>query len=165
MLIVDEVPWFVGIATFIFVMAFATPGVLLAMQGDWVGLIIGALGAGLGLGAMAMFAERLQVILDAGAQTVTIRSRTIVRRRETVFPLGDVIRATGEVTISKSVSDPSRPGRRVGRPALVLKDGSEQGQVLHPVTEIYSNSGGAALLIDAINDWLRARRGQETPTH
>jgi len=158
MLIVGEIPWFVSIATFIFIMAFATPGVLLAAMGDWVGIVIATLGVGLGVAAMGMFAERLQVVLDTKAQIATIRSRTIFRHRKTVFPLDDLLCATTEATLTSSASDPTRPPRRVGRAALVLDDGSGQGQVLHPVTETYSNSGGAALLVNAINDWLENHR-------
>ena len=158
LLIVGEIPWFVGIATLIFIMAFVTPGVLLLAMGDWVGVVVALLGAGLGLGAMAMFAERLQVIMDVSRQIVTIRSRTIVRHRQTVFPLKDVLQATRETSLSSSVADPSKPSDKIGRPSLILDDGSGQGRILHPITETYSNSGGAEVLIEAINDWLDARR-------
>lgn len=158
LLIAEDMPWFIAIMLFIFIMAFVTPGVLMAFDGVPAGLLFAVAGGGMGFAGMAIFVERLQVILDATANTATIRSRTILRYRETVFPLTDVRYATGHTTLSGGESDRSRPRRQVHRPSLVISDGAGEDDILHPVTEVYSSGGGTARLVRAVNTWLEQNR-------
>ncbi|WP_254054677.1 hypothetical protein [Roseovarius sp. EL26] len=158
LLIVGEKPWFVCIATFIFTMAWAVPGVLLLTMGDWVGVVMALLGVGMGVAAMGVFGERLQIILDVKAGTATLRNRTIFRHKEDVFPLKDLRKADRETTLTSSAADPTKLRYVVGRPTLILDDGSGQGTVRHLITGNYSNSGSAEILVKAINDWQEMRQ-------
>lgn len=155
MLVAEQVPLLLAIGLFAFVMAFVTPGVVLLFAGEWLGLIFGTLGGGLGFAAMCVFVERLQVILDAAAQTATIRRHTMLSQREITLPLVELVRATTESTGSKGKSR-----ARLFRPALVLDDGTGEGEILHPITEVFSSGTGAARLVAAINDWLSTTRDQ-----
>lgn len=158
LLVAERVPLLLAIGLFGFVMAFVTPGVLLVFAGEWLGLAFGTLGGGLGIAAMCVFVERLQVILDAAAQTATIRRRTMLGHRETTLPLVELVRATTESTTSSGKSR-----QRLFRPTLVLDDGTGAGEILHPITEVFSSGTGAARLVAAINDWLAASRSQSQP--
>lgn len=151
--VAEEVPWFIAIALFFFIMAFVTPGVLIAFEGEWLGLVFALLGGGLGFAAMCVFVERLQLILDAASGTVVIRRRTILSHRETLLPLAEVVRAVTESTVSSGKSR-----QRLHRAALVLEDGTGEGETIHPVTEVYSSGGGAKKLVTGVNGWLQDRR-------
>ncbi|WP_234999401.1 hypothetical protein [Roseovarius albus] len=130
-------------------------------MGDWIGVVIALLGVGMGVAAMGIFGERLQIILDEQAGTATIRNRTIFRHKEELFPLKDLQKADRETTLTSSASDPTELRYVVGRPALILDDGSGQGAgqgtVRHLITGNYSNSGSAEILVKAINNWLELR--------
>lgn len=152
LLVAERVPVLLALGLFTFIMAFVTPGVLLFFAGEWMGLAFGMLGGGLGFMAMCVFVERLQVILDAAAQTAIIRRRTMLSHRETTLPLVELVRATTEST--------GKTHKRLFRPALVLDDGTGEGEILHPITDVFSSGTGAARLVAAINDWLSTARGQ-----
>lgn len=153
LLVAEQVPLLLALALFGFIMAFVTPGVLLVFAGEWLGLVFGTLGGGLGFAAMCVFVERLQVILDAASRTITIRRRTVLSHREITLPLTELIRATTESTRSSG-----KTRRRLFRPTLVLDDGTGNGEVVHPITEVFSSGTGAARLAAAINDWLSSHR-------
>lgn len=163
LLIIEELPWFIAIMLTLFTLLFAGVGLLVMPQTILGGLVFLLVGGGLGLGGIGIFVERLQLILDARAGTATLRSRTIFRHRETVFPLPDVLRATGESTLSggDTSTDPSRVRRPVHRPSLVLRDAAGGTALLHPITEIYDSSTSSAVTIRAINDWLSDLRGPD----
>ncbi|MEQ8897203.1 MAG: hypothetical protein RID23_08930 [Roseovarius sp.] len=157
MLVAERVPLLLAMAMFVFVMAFVTPGVMLIFAGEWLGLAFGTLGGGLGVAAMCVFVERLQIILDAAGQTATIRRRTMLGHREVILPLVELVRATTESTQSSG-----KTRQRLFRPTLVLDDGT--GETLHPITDVFSSGTGAARLVAAINDWLAtSRRTQSQP--
>lgn len=156
-LVAEEVPWFMASMLFMFIMWFVIPGVLIAFSGEWLGLLFAALGGGLGFAAMCVFVERLQLILHAPSGTATIRRRTILSHSETQLPLSEVAKAVVE-----SSKGNKAPRSRLTRPALVLRDGTGDGMLTHPVTQVYSSGNGAAELVRAVNLWLeacRARRG------
>lgn len=167
LLIIEEIPWFIAIMLGLFTLLSAAIGLLVLSQTLVGGLVFLIVGGGMGLAAIGVFVERLQLILDARADTVLLRSRTIFRHREEVFPLSDLLGATGESTLSgRDTDDPSRARRRLYRPSLVLTDGREGGgQVLHPITEIYDSGRGAATMVRAINDWLERHRGTQSAPH
>ncbi|KJS43294.1 MAG: hypothetical protein VR71_11145 [Roseovarius sp. BRH_c41] len=160
LLIIEEIPWFIAIMLSLFTMLFAGVGLLVMPQSLVGGLVFLLVGGGMGLAGVGIFVERLQLILDAGAGTATLRSRTIFRHRETVFPLDDLVRATGETTLSGSATDidPARVRRKLHRPSLVLRDGASGDALLHPITEIYDSSRSSGKVVRAINDWLAQRR-------
>ncbi|WP_417729271.1 hypothetical protein [Roseovarius sp.] len=163
LLIIEEMPWFIAIMLSLFTLFFAGVGLLVMPQTLVGGLVFLLVGGGLGLAGVGIFVERLQVILDARAGTATLRSRTILRHRETTIPLVDVIRATGETTLSGSGTDGdgTRVQRKLHRPSLVLRDGAGGTALLHPITEIYDSSRSSAEVVRAINDWLDQRRAAD----
>ncbi|WP_422025357.1 hypothetical protein [Roseovarius sp.] len=158
LLVAEQVPLLLAIVLFAFVMAFVTPGVMLVFAGEWLGLAFGGLGGGLGFAAICVFVERLQVILDTSNRTATIRRRTVLSQQEVVLPLVELVRATTESTYSSGETR-----QRLFRPTLVLDDGTGAGEVLHPITNVYSSGTGAARLVAAINDWLAVSRRTSQP--
>lgn len=157
LLIAEAVPWFTAVMLSLGLLLFVGVGLLVSSQTLIGAFVMAGIGGGMCLAAICIFVERLQLILDAKARTVTIRSRTLLRQREEVLPLADLRRATGETTLSggDTSSDPARVRRRMQRPALVLSDGAG-GEVLHPITEIYDTSPASGSLVRALNDWLGA---------
>ncbi len=164
LLIAGETPWFIAIMLLFFTLVFAGIGLLILSQGIWAGLVFLIVGGGLGLGAMGVFVERLQLILDAQSETLTMRSRTIFRHNETVIPLKDVIRAQSESTLSGTATqDSSKPRQRVSRLAFVLHDGAGTGgTVIQPMTSVMSSGSAAGNVTREINEWLKALRGTDT---
>ena len=163
LLIIEEMPWFIAIMLSLFTLLFAGIGLLVMPETLVGGLVFLLVGGGMGLAGVGVFVERLQLILDARAGTAILRSRTIFRHRETVLHLSDVIRATGESTLSGSAvdTDPSRVRRKLHRPSLVLRDGSGDAPLLHPITEIYDSNRSSTETVRTINDWLVNLRGQD----
>lgn len=163
LLMIEDMPWFMAIMLGLFTVFFAGVGLLVMPQTLVGGLVFLIGGGGLGFAGVCIFVERLQVILDARAGTAILRSRTILRHRETVFDLSDVIRATGESTLSggETSTDPSRVRRPVHRPTLVLRDGAGGAPLSHPITEIYDSSRASAEVVRAINHWLAELRGPD----
>jgi hypothetical protein len=159
LLIVEDMPWLMAVGLGLFTLLLAGIGLLVMSETLPGGLVFVLVGGGMGIAAIGIFVERLQFILDGRTGTAILRSRTIFRHRETVLPLADILRATGETTLSggDSSSDPARVRRRMHRPSLVLSDGAG-GEVLRPITEIYDSSRNSAEIVRAINAWLDARR-------
>ena len=149
--IAEAVPWFMAIALFFFIFAFVGPGIFLVFEGEWLGLIFALGGGGLGFGAMCVFVERLQLILDTGSGHITLRRRTILSSTEDTLPLAALQKA--EVESSYTNSDNGR--RRIYRPTLVLDEGD--GPKFYPITEVYSSGRGADRLVRAINAWIDKR--------
>ncbi len=157
LLIVGETPWFLAIMLLLFTLTFVAIGLLTLTQ-HWAGLIFVFVGGGMGVGAMGVFVERLQLILDARAQTLTLRSRTMFRYTERVFPLADVIRAETETGRSNSRNGVNS-GQTLSRPVFVIRDKSgTDGTVTKPVTAVLSSGTGAATVTGAVNEWLKALR-------
>ncbi len=158
LLLVEEIPWFIAIMLFFFTMCFVAIGVFLLFEGVWAGLIFAIVGGGLGLGGMSVFVERLQLRLDANTGKAHLRRLTIFQRDEVVIPLEDIRRASGEATLSGSSNTDTHRRRQLHRPSLVLDDGTGEGEVLQPITDVFSSGGGAAILVRAVNEWLEQHR-------
>ena len=141
--IAQEVPWGIAAALFFFIMAFVTPGVLLAFDGVWQGLLFAAAGGGLGFGAMCVFVERLMLRLDARLNTATVRRLTMLKAKTVSVPLHTVLSA--EVHQSRDLDS----GKVLSRPVLRLAGGDTL-----PVTEIYSSGPRATRLVSRVNGWL-----------
>ncbi len=144
-LILEDTPWLLGIAMIGFILAFVGPGLFLVMSGEWMGLFFAGVGGGLGVMALAVFVERIQLILDRQAGTLTIRRATVLRYVQEVLPLSDLVGAELESRIGGK-------GGRTQRAALVLSDGT--GRRLHPITEVWTNGAGPARTVAAITGWL-----------
>ncbi len=161
LLIASDIPWLMAIMLMFFTLTFAAIGLLTLTQ-HWAGLIFLFVGGGLGLGAMAVFVERLQVILDARAQTLTVRSRTIFRYSETVIPLDHVLRAETETGRSNSRNGVNSP-QSLSRVTFIIRVGSGTGTTTTlPLTPVMSSGKGAATVTHAVNDWLKALRDTDT---
>ena len=149
---------------FCFTMIFVAAGLVVVASGEWLGLVFGGLGGGLGIAAMAVFVERLQVVLDARAGVARISRRTMFRQRETGFDLSRVLGAELQNATS------NRDGRRrtLSRPAFKVTHGTDLDPHAHPITEIYSSGRGPETLVTALNHWLEAHRsgdqGSSQPT-
>ncbi|WP_299845860.1 hypothetical protein [uncultured Roseovarius sp.] len=161
LLIAGETPWFLAIMLLFFTLTFAAIGLLTLTQ-HWAGLIFLFVGGGLGVGAMCVFVERLQLILDARAETLTLRSRTMFRYTETVLPLKDVLRAETETGHSNSRNGVNSP-QSLSRVTFIIRDGSgTDGTTILPLTSVMSTGKGAATVTHAANEWLKDLRGSET---
>lgn len=161
LLIAGDIPWLMAIMLLFFTLTFAAVGLLTLTQ-TWAGLVFLFVGGGMGLGAMGVFVERLQLILDARAGTLTLRRRTLFRYSETVLPLKSVIRAETETDLGNHRDGP-KPRRSMSRLAFIVDDGSTPGEtVTHRLTEVMSSGDGAATVTEAINGWLTALRGADT---
>ena len=140
-----------AIVLLLFTLIFVAIGLFLVFRGIWLGLIFAVVGGGLGLAAMAFLVERLQLILDAAARTATIRSRTMLRHRETELPLDSITHAIVEKT-SRHTSG----GKPLTRTSLIIADKGETRT--HPITETYHGGGDAKTLTGVLNDWLKTHR-------
>ena len=164
LLIAGETPWFMAIMLGFFVLVFAGIGIGVLFQGHWAGLIFLLVGGGLGVGAMSVFIERLQLILDAQAGTMIMRSRTIFRYNQTIIPLDDVMRAGAETSLSGSNSQgSSKPRQTLSRLAFVVRDGAGTGgTVVQPMTTVMSSGPAAGNITREVNVWLRKLRRVDT---
>ncbi|MBE0453376.1 hypothetical protein [Roseovarius autotrophicus] len=81
LLIAENTPWVIAVMLSLGLLLFAGIGSLVASQTLIGAFVMAGIGGGMCLAAICIFVERLQVILDARAGTVTLRSRTILRRR------------------------------------------------------------------------------------
>ena len=148
-LILDETPWGLGIMLVFFILCFVGPGLFLVLQGEMMGLFFAAVGGGLGLMALIVFVQRVQVILDRATDSVAVRRRSMIGYSEVIHSLSDLAEAQLEGTRSSK-------GTAMFRAALVLDRGMSQGT--HPIVEAYTSGRGPQRTVDAINGWLAAAR-------
>lgn len=99
--VAEEMPWLIAIMLVFFIFAFVAPGLGIAFDRVWEGLLFALAGGGMGFAALCVFVERLQVIIDAREGLITLRSRTVLRYRQTVLPLDAFVRAKAEQTTSR----------------------------------------------------------------
>lgn len=158
-LIAEEKPWFIAVMLSFGLLLFVGLGLLIMSVTLLGALVMAGIGGSLCLAALCIFVERLQIILDATDGIVTLRSRTLLRHREDILALDDLLRATGESTLSggDASADPARLRLQVFRPSFVLRDGAG-GTVLRPITEIYDSSPASGKLVRVINAWLERQR-------
>lgn len=144
-LILEETPWILGIAMVGFILSFVGPGLFLVVSGDWMGLFFAGVGGGLGFMALAVFVQRIQLILDRRAGTLTLRHATILRYIQEVIPLTHLQGAELESRVGSK-------GRRLVRAELVLSSGTGTRRL--PVTEVWTNGGGPGRTVASVNAWL-----------
>ncbi len=156
--VAEEIPWLIAIMLVLFIFCFVAPGLGIAFDGVWQGLLFALAGGGMGFAALCVFVERLQVILDRRSGQITLRRRTILKYEQRLLPLDALIRADVQSTTSR------KNGRRreLTRPAIVL---SENGnEAVYPITQVYSNGASSERLVREINKWLdqpRTYAGQD----
>ena len=164
LLTASEVPWFMAIMLSFFILVFAGVGILVMPESAIAGLVFLVVGGGLGLGAMAVFVERLQLVLNASSGEARVSARTIFRSREAICPLHDVIRAEVETTLSSNSGNSGSTSRhRLSRLVLIVRDGSGTGRTApQPVTQVFSSGTSAATIARHVNEWLKENRGVDS---
>ncbi|QDI77293.1 MULTISPECIES: hypothetical protein [Leisingera] len=143
-LILDDTPWFIGIAPARLILAFAGAGLDAASTGGET------LWFGPGFAAFCLFVRRVQVILDRPGGSIVIRRQSVFGSSQVEHFLADLSRAEVESATSRSEGRT----RTLFSPVLVLDGGLSADR--HPVVEAYTNGGGPHRLAEAINAWLPA---------
>ena len=141
-LILAHAPWLLGGGLIVSIVACAAAGLALIAQGEVVGLVTVAAGAGVPLGIFALAIKRDQVIFDAASGAATVQRRTLLAYRSATYPLDMVRRVEVE-----EFSDTARP-------TLTFHDATPP----YPLVEAYVSGNGPRQTAKTINDWLRARR-------
>ena len=147
LLILDDIPWVMGIMMSVFTLTFVGPGLYQVIDGDMTGFWM--ILAGLGIFALGFFGfvRRTQVVFNRETGLVRLRSRTLRGYREQVFDLSDVSRAR----LQAHYSDNSKTYRL----AIEITEGPNQG--VHPTTPVYTSGKGPHEAEAAINMWLNNR--------
>lgn len=153
-LIVADTPWLIGIMLTVFILMFVGAGLALVISGEWLGLLFGAMGGGLGMTAFAIFVRRTMAILDRGTAKVTLRERSLFGFREEHHDLTKVRGAVVESSVNSN-------GQTTYRPTLVLRSGDSETRL--PLIEVYSNGRGPDRVVTAINGWLGGDRLDSDP--
>ncbi len=154
-LILSDTPWFIGITLVLFILIFVGLGLFLMTEGGEAilfGLIFALGGGGLGFGAFCAFVRRVQVILDRDKDSIVIRRHSVFGYDAVEHMLSNLSHAEIETTISRS----NKGSSTLYRPVLILDKGMSAGR--HPIVEAYSSGRGAHRLVDAVNEWLPARK-------
>ena len=154
-LILSNTPWFIGITLVFFILAFVGAGVFLASEGGegiLFGIFFALFGGGMGFGAFCAFVRRVQVILDRNKNSILIRRQSVFGYDAVEHELSNLSHAETESTTSRSDNGTST----LYRPVLILDEGMSAGR--HLIVEAYSSGRGAHRLVDAVNDWLPARK-------
>ncbi|WP_170359972.1 hypothetical protein [Ruegeria arenilitoris] len=154
-LILSDTPWFIGITLVLFILIFVGVGLFLMTEGGEAilfGLIFALGGGGLGFGAFCAFVRRVQVILDRDKDSIVIRRHSVFGYDAVEHMLSNLSHAEIETTISRS----NKGSSTLYRPVLILDKGMSEGR--HPIVEAYSSGRGAHRLVDAVNEWLPARK-------
>lgn len=157
MLIIDDRPILMAIMLTVFILTFVGAGLAIVMSGEWLGLLFGLMGGGLGFAAFAVFVRRVQVVFYRPEGWIEIRKRSIFGMKTVRHNLTEIARAEIEKTRSTS-SGSSSSGSMLYRIALVIETGQSKGR--HPVTEAYSSGSGHQRCAEAINRWLGATRAR-----
>lgn len=154
-LIVENNPLLVTVLLIVMAAVFVAAGLIALLAGEvvfgliWLGFTIPFFGL-----FFVLFVRRNQLILDAGAGTVTHRRKSLLKYTEVIHELDHLDRAIVE-------SSHSSEGGSTHRMSLVLSGGMDKG--LHPFTLAYTSGSGARRGADAVNRWLEALRGGQSP--
>ncbi len=154
-LILSNTPWLIGIMLVLFILCFVGAGLFMVTQGGeglWFGILFALFGGGLGFGAFCAFVRRVQVILDRPTNSILIRRQSVFGYHTVEHKLSNLSHAEVETTTSTSDKGTSK----MHRPVLVLDKGMSAGR--HPIVEAYVSGHGSHRMVDAINDWLPARK-------
>jgi len=162
LLIVSQTSWFMATLLYLFIMLFAVNGILYMPAGSAIALILILGGGGMGIIAICLFVERLQLVLDAQTQTVTISAHTVFSYSWAVISLDDLLYAAAQTSDSTNLTDPAEIRRAASRTSLVLRDDSNsEHKTIHPISGIYSKDRSSATVVSDINTWLKDLRGTD----
>jgi len=143
-LILDYTPWLMSLGMLVFTMVFVFIGMGVVLSGDMFGLIFVLGGGGVGFAVFAVFAQRVQIILDRASNVLTLRRRSLFGYHQEEHSLSDVSHAILETTRSSK-------GSTLYRPSLVLT-GMSAGT--HPIVKAYGNGRSPSRTVQIINEWL-----------
>lgn len=153
-LILDETPWLIALLLAGFVLVFVGAGLFIMSENLLFGLAFGGFGGIVGCVVMAVMVERLQIIFDRTAGTVTIRRKSMRRYTQVSHALDNLSHAELETTVSSK-------GDTLARAVLILSRGMSAGR--HPLNATYSNLSGPPQMVAAINTWLGSLPGRTSP--
>lgn len=156
-LIIERTPWLLSLLLLAGGMAFMGFGLTSLRDRLLQGNASEAFGFGgififfglIALGLLIPFARRTQVLFLRGPGTLTLRTRSLLGRREVVHRLDEVSRA---IVQEKRDSD----GDRTYRVCLEFDEGQSAGT--HPLTIVYDNVTDHASVARKINAWLDSTR-------
>lgn len=149
-LIVENRPWLMGLLLIGFTLVFVGVGIGLLVSGEWMGLIFGLGGGGIGLLAFWAFVRRTQVIFHRGQGYCERRERSLTGMQVVRHRLDEISRAVVEESRSSK-------GSTTRRTTLVIEQGESAGR--HPITKAYDNFNRHRRIAARINDWLAEARG------
>lgn len=149
--VLDHVPWVLSVVLTLFTLIFAGVGLGMLLSGDMFGVMFLVVGGGLGVACMAVFIERIQLILDRNAGQVRLRKQSLFGYSEDKRELAGLHGAIVETSRDSS-------GRETFRPALVVD--TLAGPEAWPVSQVFSSGRGARKAVEAINAWLGVEEEQ-----
>lgn len=144
-LILTYVPWVMSVLISIFILFFIGVGLSMIFKGELFGLLLAAVGGGIGGICFVALVRRIQVIFDRPKQTFTLRRRTVFGFQESNRALSDIDQAIIEHTTNSD-------GQRLDRPTIVMHRSA--GDLRLPLITAYSNTTLSADIVEAINSWL-----------
>lgn len=146
LLVLDHVPWLMGLGMIFMMVTFLGIGVVLIMDETWAGLIFAASSL-IPLLFLVKFTARVQVIFDRAGDQVTLRRRDFLGFTEDRLPLSSIHHAE----IERDESRDSDGNQSVTyRPILTLNNGE-----IRPLIRVYSNLYRMDQMVEEVNDWLR----------
>ncbi|MCG7522145.1 hypothetical protein [Ruegeria sp. Ofav3-42] len=154
-LILSNTPWFIGITLVFFILIFVGAGLFMVSEGGegiLFGIFFALFGGGMGVGAFCTFVRRVQVILDRDKGSIVIRRQSVFGYDTVEHELSNLSHAEVETTTSTR----DRTTSKMHRPVLILEKGMSAGR--HPIVQAYVSGRGAQHMVDAVNDWLPARK-------
>lgn len=146
LLIVEDTPWLFGLMITGFILVFCTVGIVMMLDGQWMGLVFFFLGGGLGLVGFWAFVRRVQMVFHRPEGWIEIRRANVFRKLTTRYDLSGVHRAFVESTTGDNST--------LYRVTLTIENGGIRGT--KPLTMAYSNVGDHRGVARTINAWLDA---------
>lgn len=141
MLVLEDIPWLLGIGLIAFTLVPIGIGIAMVMSGEFWGLAVALGGGSFAALFFAVFVRRTRLVLDRPGDRAELKRRTVLGTKVWEWQLSEIDRAVSE----SSYSD----GSTTYRPALTFKKGGAQA-----INPVYSNGRGTSRAVTAINGWL-----------
>lgn len=145
LLILEDRPWFLGIAMIAMALMFVGGSLALIGQGEILGgLFLGLLGGGVPILIAALMVRRVRLTLDRQAGRLTRTSRSVAGLRQQVYALDRLVEAKVGVNYDSDGN--------TYRTELHLQSPPETV----PFTSYCTNGRKPERMAEAVNDWLTA---------
>lgn len=155
-LVIEFRPWLMGAVLIALILVMVLLGMRLWATETKASLAV--LGVAIAMcGCFAIFIRRIRVTFDAAADSVMIRTATLIGESERMLRLSEVQHAFVETSIDRSRSSHGERARRRNTHRPVLRTATEK----MPLTSIYAGGRGAFVAVDAVNGWLGVLRGKD----